>query len=277
MRQGRGVVEEEGLVLVGLDEGFGAGDGAFAQEVLADERGVGLRILRIRVGGEDAVAGGAVGPVVERHLLAVILDVGRIMAVRDPLAGHAEEAIEAVLQGTAGGVEASHAPLAEGGGRIAGLLEGRRQGRDAGRERILFAFADVAVVAGRGVAGVAAGHQHRARRRADRVAGVMPGHDHALAGEAVDVRGADDPLSVVTDFAVAEVVGQDEDDVRPARRAEGGGEQGKQEQGGAAHVVFLGIALGYVENPRGWVCRIDNPAGLGLNPIFPLSGCSVVW
>ena len=226
VRQRRGVVEEEGLGLMGRDEGFGAHDGAFAQEVLADERRVGLGVLRVGVGREDAVAGRAVGAVVERHFLAVILDEGRVVAVRDPLAGHAEEAVEALLQRTAGGLETAHAPFAERGGRIAGLLERARQRGDAGGQGELLAVADVAVVAGRGVAGVAAGHQHRARRGADRVAAVVPGEDHPFAGEAVDVRGADDLLAVEADFAVAEVVRQDEDDVRTGLRAEDGGQQG---------------------------------------------------
>ena len=277
VRQRRGVVEEEGLVLVGRDERFGARDRAFAQEVFADERRVGLGVLRVGASREDAVAGCAVGAVVERHLLAVILDEGRVVAVRDPLAGHAEEAIEALLQRTAGGLETAHAPFAERGGRIAGLLERRGQSLDAGRQRELLAVADVAVVAGRGVAGVATGHEYRARGGADRVAAVVSGEDHPFTRQAIHVGRTDDLLAVVADFAVAEVVGQDEDDVRAGLRAEGGGQEGKQEQGGAAHALFLGLALGSVEKPRGWVCRIDIPAGLGLNPIFPLSGCSVVW
>ena len=226
VRQRRGVVEEEGLILVGRDERFGADDGTLAEEVLADERRVGLGILRVGVSREDAVAGRAVGAVVERHLLPVILDERRVVAVRDPLARHAEEAVEALLERTARGVEAAHAPLAERGGRVAGALQRGRQGGDACGQRVLFAIADVAVVAGRGMAGIIAGHQHGARRGADRVAGVMAGEDHPFTRQAVDVRRADDLLAVEADFAVAEVVGQDEDDVRPGRRAEGGGEEG---------------------------------------------------
>ena len=54
----------------------------------------------------------------------------------------------------------------------------------------------------------------------------MAGEDHPFAGEAIDVRRADDLLAVVADFAVAEVIGQDEDDVRARLRAEAGAEQG---------------------------------------------------
>ena len=42
---------------------LGASDGAFAQEVFADERRVGLGVLRVGASREDAVAGCAVGAV----------------------------------------------------------------------------------------------------------------------------------------------------------------------------------------------------------------------
>ena len=97
MRQGRGVVEEERFALVGGDEGFRTFDGAFAQKIFADERCVGLGVLRVGVGREDAMAGYAVGSVIERNLDAVILDERGVVAVRDPLAGDAEEAVEALF------------------------------------------------------------------------------------------------------------------------------------------------------------------------------------
>ena len=275
--QGRGVVEEERLILVGRDERLGAGDGMIAGKVVADVRSEGLRVLRIGVGREVRMAGHAFRAVVERDLLAVVLDERRVVAVRDPLARHAEEALEALLERTARGVEAAHAPLAEGAGRVARRLQRRGQRGDAGRQGELFLIPHVPVVARRRAARVAAGHEHRAGGRAYGVAAVVAGEDHPFAGEAIHVRRADDLLAVVADFAVAEVVGQDEDDVRSGLGEEAGAEQGKQEQGGAAHEDLLGLSHGTVEKPRGRVCRIDNPAGLGLNPIFPLSGCSVVW
>ena len=75
------------------------------------------------------------------------------------------------------------------------------------------------------MAGIPSGHQHRARRRADGVAAIVAGEDHPFAGEAIDVRRADDLLAVVADFTVAEVIGQDEHDVRSRLRAEAGAEQ----------------------------------------------------
>ena len=75
----------------------------------------------------------------------------------------------------------------------------------------------LAVVADGGVAGVLAGHQAAARRGADGAAGVELRELHPLGRHAVDVRRLDLLLAVAAEFAVAEVVGDDEHDVRPRR------------------------------------------------------------
>jgi hypothetical protein len=59
-----------------------------------------------------------------------------------------------------------------------------------------------------------AGHEHAARRRADVVAGVVGGESLPGGGEAIDVRRAELLLAVAAQVAVAEVVGDDEDDIR---------------------------------------------------------------
>ena len=63
------------------------------------------------------------------------------------------------------------------------------------------------------MAGVLAGHEAAARRRADGAAGVGLGEAHALGRQAVEVGRLDALLAVAAEVAVAEVVGQDEDDV----------------------------------------------------------------
>ena len=118
--QGRGVVEEERLSFVLGDEGFGAGNGAVAREVLTDIRGEGFRIFRVGVGREVRMAGCAVRTVIELDLLSVVLDERRVVAVRDPLARDAEEVVEALLERTSRRFETTHAPFTEGPGRIAG-------------------------------------------------------------------------------------------------------------------------------------------------------------
>ena len=70
-----------------------------------------------------------------------------------------------------------------------------------------------AVVANVGVAGVLAGHEHTAGRRAHVVAGVVRGELHALAGEAVDVWRRHLGRAIATEIAVTEVIGENEDDV----------------------------------------------------------------
>ena len=80
---------------------------------------------------------------------------------------------------------------------------------------------------------VLAAHQRRARRLAVRAAGVAAGEPHPLRRQAVDVRRLVILAAVTGDVGVAEVVGEDEDDVGFARRV-GGVDRchGSRQQGG---------------------------------------------
>jgi hypothetical protein len=90
----------------------------------------------------------------------------------------------------------------------------------------------LAVAADFGMAEVHAGHQHAARRGADGRAGVVAGEPGTFGGELVEMRGADLLLSVTSKFAIAEVVGDDEDNVFRGG-GDGGALQGDGGDGGA--------------------------------------------
>ena len=227
VRQGGREVEEERALSVGGDECFGAGDEAFGREVLAGEGGVSLRVLRVGARREASMTRHALFAVVERHFLAVLPDGGRVVAVRDPLARQAEEFVEPLDVGPTGGIVTAETPFAERPGHVARLTEDIGHRRDAGRERNLFALTDVEVVAHGGAAGIKSGHQHRAGRGADRVAAIVPGQHETLLGETVEVRGQDFRLPHEAHFAVAQVVGQDEDDVGTRLGGRGQASQGE--------------------------------------------------
>jgi hypothetical protein len=95
----------------------------------------------------------------------------------------------------------------------------------------------VNVVARRVVAGEEAG----AAGGAVASGGVAVGERHALAGEGVEVRGFVEVGALPADVLPAEVVGEDEDDVGPARGGCGGEErQGEREASEEAEERFQG-------------------------------------
>ena len=136
----------------------------------------------------------------------------------DRAALHAEELVEATVEGVLA-VAPAQLPLADGAGRVAGGAH------DLGQGRLVRVQAVVPARRVEFVAlplRVASRHQAGTGRAADGrgdVAGLEP---DAAAGEFVDVRGVDDLAAVDADVAVAEVVGQDEDDVGRAACLFGG-------------------------------------------------------
>ncbi len=92
---------------------------------------------------------------------------------------------------------------------------------------------------------VTAGHQADPGGRADRGVGIGLHEAQTLGCEAVDVRRLVVRPAVAADVGVAEVVGQQEDDVglaRPGRPGGAGGEQGQPGGGGRAaqHAPAMG-------------------------------------
>ena len=75
-----------------------------------------------------------------------------------------------------------------------------------------------AVSADQGVAGVQAGHEAAPRRGADRAAGVAVGEADSLGGHLVEAGRLDELLPLAAQIAVAEVIGQEKDDIGTTRR-----------------------------------------------------------
>ena len=142
----------------------------------------------------------------------------------------AEPAVEAGLQrpglerripvGHAPAVAGAQVPLAEDAGDVALLLEHLGQGQPVRGDGERAAGAEHA--AGHAVApAVAPGHDAVAAGRTDRCRGVGVGEAHALAGQPVAVRRRV-RAAVAGQVAVPQVVGQDDDDVRPFGRGRAG-------------------------------------------------------
>ena len=114
-------------------------------------------------------------------------------------------------------------PLADAGGGVALVLEQARDGEPARLDERRRAALQHAALQ-RTAPGVAAGQDAVARGRADGRGTMGVGEDHAFARQAVEVRRADFGFRVeAAQVAVAEVVGEDEDDVGPRG---GSGERG---------------------------------------------------
>ena len=148
------------------------------------------------------------------------------LRVRDEIEMHAHRddgLVEAALARMMCGVLAE-VPFAEHAGGVAGLLEGlgdgdfvERQFRDVvhgpQRPALPVEAVDAADGVHAGARPVLAAHQRRARRLAIR-AGVGAGELHALRRHAVDVGRLVVLAAETGNIRVAEIVGEDEDDVR---------------------------------------------------------------
>ena len=137
--------------------------------------------------------------------------------MRVALAVVAEKPVEPLMHRVALRAGKAESPFAESAGAVAVAAEqlGDRLLR-LGDGPLAFRF-HFTVVPDKGVAGVLAGHEHAARRRADGVAAVVAREAHALRGQAVEVGCLDFFLPVAAQLRVAQVVGEDEDDVRLGR------------------------------------------------------------
>ena len=227
VRHRRREKEEEGPVLVVANEGPGALGDEVGSVGLPGVPGVAPRIGR--VGAVRQLLVDRERRVVEREPPIVVVEVRRVVVVRVALAVVAEEVVEALPQRVALGAGRAEPPLPHGGGRVAlGLQElGDRDRRR--RQRHLPLGLQLAVVPDGRVPRVLPGQEDAARGRADGVPRVVLREAHALGGEAVERGRADLLLSVAAELGVAEVVGEDEDDVGP--RGCGGGRLGPPQRG----------------------------------------------
>ena len=129
-----------------------------------------------------------------------------------------ERVVEAVVARlrVAGDVEAAvEVPLARQVGLVAPALEQRRERDLAWPELDGRAFRDPALDAG--PEGRAAGEHGRPRRRAERRGRVVGREAHPFAREAIEGGRLEGVVAVAAEIAVAEVVGDDEQDVRRPR------------------------------------------------------------
>ena len=93
--------------------------------------------------------------------------------------------------------------------------------------------------------GVFAGHDAGARGRADGTGGVGVGEAHATGGEAVDVGSFVEAAAVEADVAPAEVVDQDEDEVKASGRG-GRWELGRKGGGGCCFEEAASVHVGEI-------------------------------
>jgi hypothetical protein len=164
-----------------------------------------------------------------------IEEVFGVIGVGVHLGEEAEPLVPAFARGIAGITEATDAPFAEHGGGVAGLLEHFGDGEVAGLQEFFVSL----VAADAGVAGVEACHQRAAGRGADGAAGVDLGEAGTFGGHAVDVWRLDFLLAVAAEVAVAEIVGEDEDDVGRAALGENRDGEGGQEGASAEHYRLM--------------------------------------
>ena len=153
-------------------------------------------------------------------------------------------------------------PFADARRRIAAPAQQFRTGNLGGGEAVVFGGKQH--VRQSGACGQPAREQSRARRAAKRRCRIRIREAQALARHLVEARGGDRGRAVAPEIAVAEVVGEDNDDVRirRAHRARwrfGGAEDGEceceelqREQRGADHGGDHGPPARKVQSARTW-------------------------
>ena len=155
-------------------------------------------------------------------------------------------------------------PLADDGRRVAGLLQGLRQRALLQRQAVLRPrpdHADLQPVPHR----IAARHQGGPRRGADRLH-VELLEPRARRRELVEVRRLDLLAAVEADVGIAQVVGQDEDDVRFALLRTGRIEKGRcDEQGQDEAAHHHGPPAGTLRL-HGFLLAASDPQGMILLP-----------
>ena len=142
--------------------------------------------------------------------------------------GDAEPLVEAAARGEKLRMMAE-VPLAENRSRVTAVFEDLREefflGVKTGGARVVEGATHADAV------GVATRHECGARGGADGLGHVETGEARALSGEAIDVRRLDILGSVAAEVAVAEVIGEDENNVWWRRGGRGGEQCGGRSDG----------------------------------------------
>jgi len=177
-----------------------------------EERPAGVTADELQLLAGDEV--GRVGRAVELNPPASIPEMVWIETVRLALAVVAEELVEAAGDRIGHAPGPAQPPLAEPAGRVAGVVQNRRQRHRAGRHRRLPLGLHLPVAPHHGMARMLARHQHAAARCADGVARPVPREDRAAGEQGVDVGRQDVLAAERGHVAGAQVVAEEEDDVR---------------------------------------------------------------
>ena len=158
--------------------------------------------------------------IVEWHLRGIVPQNRGIERVRVTLAVVAEETIEARGEGIRRAPRRPEPPLPEAAGGIAGSVEDPRQGDGPCRHRSLPLRLDLAVAPNWGMTGMEPCHEHAAAGGTDGAAGPVPGEPRAARKQAVDIRRQGMGRPQGRHIPRAEIIGEEEDDVRGAGRAD---------------------------------------------------------
>ena len=226
MGDDEGEKEEPGAVAVLLDK-F---DGFIGEEIITVFQAVGGVAGSGFTRGDEVVFERLPGGTAPEEIRIVIVGVG--------LAEKPEEEIKSLFERMAGPIGiVTEPPLADESGAVAGGFEQGGHGGFAGAEGLGHGVIASGIAPHGGVAGVLSGHEHGAGRGADGTSGIKLRETQAFRSHAVEVGGADFWLPITTQFAVSEIVGENEQDVGFFRQGGTGREHaeeaGKEEAGDA--------------------------------------------
>ena len=176
-------------------------------------RVVGLQAIRVHENGQ-VVSGRIQDGVVEEPLQRVVpRDHGGELVRRVPQFEQPEPLVHALLLRHSRRAVAAETPLADDAGVVARALEHLRERRVLAAQRDRVAVRPVVATDAR-VASVLAREERPARGRTAGAARVGLREAHPLAGEAVEVRRGKLLLPVATQVSPAQIVREDDDDVR---------------------------------------------------------------
>lgn len=173
---------------------------------------------------------GRVGAGFQGQLFPITPEMGRRVVVGIPV-GHVDQRlIETVALGSAGTIGPAEPPLAENGRPVARRPEQVGHGPLAGTD------IGAAVVPDEGVSGVLAQQQGGAGGGADGAARIGLGETDPFGRHPIEAGRENLFLPVAAEVAVAQVVGQNEEDIGPGARLRGrgpgqGGRRGQRQQG----------------------------------------------
>ena len=262
MRESVRHVEEERLILVRPDELLG-----LLRVTLRQLGLVGARLKEFTAAVEGGVP--PLGILIDArtgHLRLRL--VGRVHIVRVHQTEMEIEAVgERMMLGLVIGPDAE-VPFADQSGGVAGVLQRLGQGHFGGGQAAGGDGAEDAelIVGHAGADGVASGHESGAARGADLGGGIELREAQAFGGHTIQIRRLDRRVAVAAEVAVAEVVGQDDDDVRLRGGVGADGERDEQGQQQGLHKddkgVRLALGKGVLRPGRGYGLKGQNNQGI---------------